>query len=372
MQTCRSACAAAVFALVVVVGFETSSGAASVSQPAGVAQRLQATAAKFRYFNGMVGDARSIAFSPNVSLAITGHWNRTVKLWSVKTRRQLREFDGGHDASVLSAAFCADGASAVTGSIDGVVSLWDVASGNRSQSMVLEDAGWAASVACAGAGAAAVVLAGAHGGHARLWDADGATLRDLALDDQGVTAVALSSDATTALTASRSGSAALWDTASASLVGRALKGHKGWILCAAFSPDGEKALTGSHDGTAKLWDARSGRLLRTLGPGLGSVNAIAFSADGRLALTASGDLVARIWDVDAGEPLRSEKISGSALAVSFASGRGQGRGAAEALIGWLRRIRPEPDRSDRDKCEANCAAEAAAEQREKMPIFEVF
>jgi WD40 repeat protein len=37
-----------------------------------------------------------------------------------------------------------------------------------------------------------------------------------------------------------------------------LKGHSGYIWCAAFSPDGRRVLTGSFDKTAKLWETVSG------------------------------------------------------------------------------------------------------------------
>jgi WD40 repeat protein len=77
---------------------------------------------------GHAGWIRSVAFSPNSAKLASAGDDRTVKLWDVATRRELRTLKG-HTKAVWSLAFSPDGARLASASQDGTVKLWDTATG---------------------------------------------------------------------------------------------------------------------------------------------------------------------------------------------------------------------------------------------------
>jgi len=66
----------------------------------------------------------SAAFSPDGKRIVTG-WDRTVRAWDVEKGTLLTELKG-HEGSVSSAEFSADGKRVVTASADGTARVWDV------------------------------------------------------------------------------------------------------------------------------------------------------------------------------------------------------------------------------------------------------
>ena len=118
--------------------------------------------------------------------------------------------------------------------------------------------GWVTCVAIAPD--ARTALSGSLDNTLRLWDLpSGKELRVFTGHSERVTCVAIAPDGRTALSASRDKTLRLWDLASGT-VHRNFTGHSYYVSSVAIAPDGRTALSGSMDKTLKLWDMASGKL----------------------------------------------------------------------------------------------------------------
>lgn len=72
---------------------------------------------------------RSFAFSPDGELLAGGTDNGSVHMWTVRRVDEPRRLVGGHGDWVTSVAFNEPGSRLISGSLDGTVRTWDVASG---------------------------------------------------------------------------------------------------------------------------------------------------------------------------------------------------------------------------------------------------
>jgi serine/threonine protein kinase/WD40 repeat protein len=146
--------------------------------------------------------------------------------------------------------------------------------------------------------------AGSADGVVKVWDvATGATALNLKpLRDSHVRFVNFSSDGTRIVTSNDFGEVHLWDAVTGKPVG-AILNHGAPISAADFSQDGRLLLTGSASGVVRVWHADDGspagaRILHEP-----SVRSAQFDADAARLVTASGGTTAFAWDVQTGQPL---------------------------------------------------------------------
>jgi WD40 repeat protein len=211
-------------------------------------------------------DSRPAAVS-NTTLAI-GLEGGGTSLWDLATGKE-RKLDTDHVArapwqdpgtnaawwytGTAAVAFAPDGKTLVTAGRDGLVKLWDVASGRP--------------------------------------------LRTMERHYMWVEALAFSRDGRTLASAGRDGAIRLWDAATGKEV-CPQPGHLWCVSAAVLSPDGKTAITAGRDSTLRWWDTATGRELCVVDlPGIG--DGLAVSPDGRTVATASkGQL--RTWDLATG------------------------------------------------------------------------
>lgn len=140
-----------------------------------------------------------------------------------------------------------------------------------------------------------VIASGHRDGLVRLWDvATGKERGQLRGHTGDVHAVLLTPDGKTVASASRDGTVRLWDAVTGKELYR-LEGHQRGVYSLAISPDGDTLASGSVDRTIRLWNVGTGQPRRTLqGHGL-DVLSLAFAPNGATLISGSRDQTVRFW-----------------------------------------------------------------------------
>jgi WD40 repeat protein len=277
---------------------------------------------------GHAGAIPSVAFSRDGNLALTGSRDYTVRLWEVKSWRELRVLEG-HYGRVLSVAFSPDSKLALSGSGDHTVRLWEVKSGRELR--VLEGH-YGRVLSVAFSPDSKLALSGSEDHTVRLWEVESGRTLKVWKDHWGsVLTVAFSRDGKRALSGSSDSRVLLWDLGYG---GRELRGHSDSVYSVAFSRDGKLALSGSEDHTVRTWELERGRELRVLEGHSQRVLSVAFSPDDKLALSGSADHTVRLWEVESGRTLRVLEHDDIVLTVAFSP---DGRRVLSAAVNGVSR-----------------------------------
>lgn len=223
---------------------------------------------------------------------------------------------GGHDyyAGVSSVAFSPDGRFLASGDWDGIVNLWDPASGDLVRT--LEKAYGHRALAFS---PDSRMLASAVQDAVKLYDVDtGEVIRTLAAENQSVDSLAFSPDG--ALLLGSGQEVLLWDVETGERLNRTFANSRGQsvrnIEGVAFSPDGLLVFAGSLDDNVWIWDVESGEIVHAL-EHPDDVNAIALSPDGTLlASLLTGKIW--LWDMTSDEPDHIEIEYDGSLALTLA------------------------------------------------------
>jgi RNA polymerase sigma factor (sigma-70 family) len=260
-------------------------------------------------FEGHSGPLYAVAFSPDGKFLASSAGD--VRLWDLKTRRQVRQLIGPNkkkDASLL--AFAPDGKTlavvlqAEPGAYeDKLLSFWDVASGKERRRFRGHDQ----YIGCIAFSPDGQLLAsGSSDKTVRLWDvATGRRIRELRGHEsglQGVVSIAFSPDGKT-LAAAGMTTLHLWDPSTGKEL-RRIDEKVGPLLAVAFSPDGKTLVSTGGNGRIRLRDPLTGRE-RFPNDGHESWTvAVGLSPDGRTVVSGGADRTIRVWETFSGRPLR--------------------------------------------------------------------
>ncbi|MFF7973533.1 TIR domain-containing protein [Streptomyces sp. NPDC007905] len=224
-------------------------------------------------------------------LLVTGGNDGVVRLWDPATgqgRRILR----GHGRRIGTLSFSADGSMLAAGGNDGVVRVWHSASGRRLRELT----GQSDRLVSAAFGPAGHMLATASSdGDIYLWNAaTGEYQRELDVETENVWAEAFSADGELLATANDDDTVRLWYRATGAHVATITE-HYGRVRAIAFRPDGTALATGCDDRKVRIWDLAGRRITGVLDGHTDRVYAVAFGPDGSWLASASWDGTAVIW-----------------------------------------------------------------------------
>lgn len=84
----------------------------------------------------------SVHFHPAGSMIASGSWDRTIRIWDVDQRRELRCIErGGHGGPVTCVRWHPNGALIASTSTDNTTCLWDASTGQKMRTLK-EHFGW--------------------------------------------------------------------------------------------------------------------------------------------------------------------------------------------------------------------------------------
>jgi hypothetical protein len=244
---------------------------------------------------GQAADSAAFVTDDGAQIVVAG--GVQARLWNVsRTPPQLlHEFRP--DAVATSAQVSADGASVLSCHEDGVVKIWDSASGLVRARLTGQPTVGVRFAAFHPDGKELVTAA--LDGSVAIWNAAGGEfLRLLCRHASGkpLRHAAFSRDGSLLVTASDDRTAQIWDAVSGAPQ-HILEGHSGAVLCAAFSPDGRWLVTGGEDPEARMWSVETGQTVALLQGHGKQVATVGFSPDGRRVATGSADETAKIWAI---------------------------------------------------------------------------
>ncbi|KAM0945828.1 putative transcription factor WD40-like family [Dioscorea sansibarensis] len=168
-------------------------------------------------------------------------------------------------------------------------------------------------------------LSGSWDGELRLWDlATGVTTRRFVGHTKDVLSVAFSIDNRQIVSASRDRTIKLWNTlGECKYTIQDADSHTGWVSCVRFSPNAYQPtiVSGSWDRTVKIWNLTNCKLRSTLTGHGGYVNAVAVSPDGSLCASGGKDGVTLLWDLAEGKKLYSLEAGAIIHSLCFSPNR---------------------------------------------------
>mgnify|MGYP001806810045 CR=1 FL=1 len=285
----------------------------------------------------------AIALSPDGKRAAVGLANGKLQLFALKddTLTLTGEAAGAHSAGVASVAFHPNGDKVATCGGDGLVCLWTASdAGTPAKERVCDlpfkpTAGSppmpVTSVAFSPDGKQ--LVGGGSEGVVRVWEtASGGEVRGLRGHTGWVTSVQFSADGKAVLSCGVDAAAKVFDLPRGEA---AATGHSAQVNCVAVSRDGKYVATGSGDMTVKVWDLATGREVATLtgemdkgGLDSAGILTVVFVGNDRVA-AAGHEKVLRTWTFGPTRLVNTKQLKESAFLLAADP---DGTGVAAAWI----------------------------------------
>jgi WD40 repeat protein len=208
---------------------------------------------------GQGDTVRALVYSPDSRLLASGDQDGIIHLWDVSSRRSLGILLASR-LPVTSVQFSHDGRTIAAATIDesqsspGAGTFWEVATRRKVGVLAGTERGVAA-IAVSPDGR--MIATAASEGVIQLWDRATGSLQN-SVKYSGCHSVAFSADGRFLASGHDGGDVVVWDTHAGRQVAL-LKGHRDAVTRVVFAPDGRLLATTGKDRTVKLWSLTTRR-----------------------------------------------------------------------------------------------------------------
>ena len=246
---------------------------------------------KTRTLLGIIAESYSIQggypctadISPDGKTLASRTNGHTVGLWDVGTGRLSNEASLSHQRSVTSVVTASDGEILATGARDGLVHVWQTATGKHVGRIPFDGL---SSVAASPIDNTIVAGGGCRLSREKLEFHGSLQIRSF--DPQSVVDDAEFTD----------------------VIGALAYSQDGRKIAAATNNNRPYGQPAPADEAVLIVDAKTGNTLKRLGGQKGNIAAVAFAVDGKTLFAVHTDTTLRHWDIESGKAVRASKISG--------------------------------------------------------------
>jgi serine/threonine protein kinase len=249
-----------------------------------------------RTLSGHTDVVKSIALSPDGQILASGSFDKTIKLWALRTGELLHTLTG-HTNRITCIAISPDGQTLASSSFDKSIKLWSLDTGELLHTLI----GRPDRVRYIAFSPNGQTLISSGDWEIKLWAVrTGKLLRILAGSSDSARLVTFSPDGLTYAVGSLSGTLELWNPHSGKQV-RTFSSQSDSITSLAFSPDGQ-TLTSGTSTAINLWNPHTGKQVRIFSTQSNGTASVAFSPDGQTLASGSGKTI-ELWDLNSGKRL---------------------------------------------------------------------
>jgi len=271
----------------------------------------------------------AVAVSPEGRLVAAGRDDGLVQMWDAATGKELAAFSAQRGA-VQALAFAPDGQTLATTGSDATVRLWTVSNAQEIGTWQGTSNLW---LAYAPDGRA--LVAGGTQNVVRAWDLRKEE-RVVVSESQPVVSAAFNPDGQILAVGCARGNLSTWEVATGRrlLLVRPATG----IAALAWSPDGRYLALGCQEGVVRLWDVPGAKeVLPPKGTATAAMVSVAFAPAGKTlaSVDQAGEVV--VWDLTSGQRLRHWLMPARATRVAYApEGRHLAVGQANGTVAIFR------------------------------------
>lgn len=263
-----------------------------------------------RTLSGSLGEVKCLILGPGGRSLISGGVDGVIRVWDMATGKALRNLVG-HTSYINALIISPNGKNLISAGADETIRIWNLETGQNIRT--LRDGSFVNTVVVSPDGK--TLASGNADGTIRLWNlATGEEIATLTGHESAVNSLVYSPDGKVLISGSADSTVKLWDTKTGTVL-HTLAGHTSYVNAVAVSPDARMVMSASADSTIKVWDSQTGELLRTLEGHKSFVNALRVSPDGMTVISSSADSTIKIWDLATGKLRRT--LTGYGAPIDF-------------------------------------------------------